>query len=151
MAVITIPDALRERLGEEATRAFVDVIKEVDSESKKELATKADLKEEVYKINERISKLDERITIEASRTNERITIEASRTNERITSEISKVNERITEESSKVNERITEESSKLMTAIEKSSKEHVKWMFLFWIGQIAVMTGFFTVMLKLFYK
>ncbi|MBF0320991.1 MAG: hypothetical protein HQL01_14425 [Nitrospirae bacterium] len=125
MAVITIPDALRERLGEEATRAFVDVIKEVDSESKKELATRADLKEEVYKINERISKLDERITIEAIKTNERITSEISKVNERITSEI----------------------SKLRNDNEKSFKENIKWMFIFWIGQIAVIIT----ILKLFFK
>ncbi|MBF0319651.1 MAG: DUF1640 domain-containing protein [Nitrospirae bacterium] len=140
MAVITIPDVLRERLGEKATMAFVDVIKEVDSESKKDLptktdllATKAELKEDIYKVNERI------------------TIEIGKINERITEEVGKINERITIEAAKTNERITEEIGKLRNDYEKTSKEHIKWMFLFWIGQITFMTGFITVILKYFIK
>lgn len=47
---------------------------------------------------------------------------------RLTEEISKVNERITTEISKVNERITSENS-------KTRADLVKWMFIFWIGQV----------------
>ncbi len=45
MAVITIPKPLREKLGDEATDAFIEVIKEIEQESKKDLATKSDLSE----------------------------------------------------------------------------------------------------------
>jgi predicted component of viral defense system (DUF524 family) len=147
MAVIAIPDVLRERLGEEATKAFVDVIKEVDFESKKDLPTKTDLLAAKAELKEEIYKVNERITIESAKINERITIEIGKINERITIESAKTNERITEEISKVNERITEEIGKLRNEIEKSSKENIKWMFFFWVGQIAVMTA----ILKLFFK
>ncbi|MBF0319309.1 MAG: hypothetical protein HQL01_05850 [Nitrospirae bacterium] len=43
MSVIAIPKSLREKLGDEASEAFVDIINKVDGESKKELATKADI------------------------------------------------------------------------------------------------------------
>ena len=52
---------------------------------------------------------------------------------RLTEEISAVNERITNEISKVNERITEENA-------KTRSELVKWMFIFWVGQIGVIMG-----------
>jgi len=48
---------------------------------------------------------------------------------RLTEEISKVNERITSEISKVNERISETKADL-----------IRWMFIFWIGQIAAILG-----------
>ncbi len=40
MPVITIPKPLRDKLGDEATDAFVEVIREIDLETKKELVTK---------------------------------------------------------------------------------------------------------------
>jgi hypothetical protein len=43
MSVTTIPKSLREKLGDEASEAFVDIINKVGGESKKELATKADI------------------------------------------------------------------------------------------------------------
>ncbi|MBF0319392.1 MAG: DUF1640 domain-containing protein [Nitrospirae bacterium] len=123
MSVITIPRVLREKLGEEAAEALVDVFNKVEpapakikAELSKELATKADLSLEIGKVNERI------------------TLEIGKVNERITLEIGKVNERITEESGKLRVDI----EKVRSEVEKSSKENIKWMFLFWIGQIAVM-------------
>ncbi|MCG6552125.1 MAG: hypothetical protein L7F77_07340 [Candidatus Magnetominusculus sp. LBB02] len=83
MSVITIPRVLREKLGEDGAEALVNIINETDSTSRRDLATKADLSEEV--------------------------------------------------------------GKLRLEIEKSSKENIKWMFLFWIGQIAVMVA----LLKIF--
>ncbi len=53
MSVISIPKPLREKLGDEATDAFVEVIREIELESKKELATKDDiraLKDDIIKI-----------------------------------------------------------------------------------------------------
>ncbi|MBF0464631.1 MAG: hypothetical protein HQK88_02710 [Nitrospirae bacterium] len=43
MTVITIPRPLREKLGDEGTDAFVEVINKIDTEAKKGLATKEDI------------------------------------------------------------------------------------------------------------
>ncbi|MBF0556529.1 MAG: hypothetical protein HQK96_18575 [Nitrospirae bacterium] len=43
MAVITIPRALRDKLGEDGTDAFIEVMQSVETESRKDLATKEDL------------------------------------------------------------------------------------------------------------
>ncbi|MEO5361993.1 MAG: hypothetical protein H7843_16410 [Nitrospirota bacterium] len=121
MSVIAIPRALRDRLGDEATNDLVLVFNSIEpdlvklkAEISKDLATKADLSIEIGKVNERIS------------------IEIGKVNERISIEIGKVNERITDESGKL--RI--EIEKVRAEVEKSSKENIKWMFLFWIGQLA---------------
>ncbi|MBT9165123.1 MAG: hypothetical protein DDT23_01138 [candidate division WS2 bacterium] len=54
MSVITIPKPLREKLGDEATEAFVSIIREVERETSKGLATK----EDIAKINERITAIE---------------------------------------------------------------------------------------------
>ncbi|MBF0318559.1 MAG: hypothetical protein HQL01_01970 [Nitrospirae bacterium] len=43
MSVITIPEVLRKKLGDDGAEALVKIINEADSSSRKDLATKADL------------------------------------------------------------------------------------------------------------
>ncbi len=99
---------------------------------------------EIGKINERITaeigKLDERITIEMGKVNGRITSLEERFERRLSEEIGKVNERITVEIGKVNERITAEIGGLRQDMERFRSELIKWMFIFWVGQIAVIGG-----------
>lgn len=52
----------------------------------------------------------------------------------------KFERRLTEEMSKVNQRITEEISSVNQKISESHANLIKWMFLFWIGQIGVILG-----------
>lgn len=52
----------------------------------------------------------------------------------------KFERRLTEEMSKVNQRITEEISKVNEKISESHANLIKWMFIFWIGQIGVILG-----------
>ncbi len=53
MAVITIPKPLREKLGDEATEAFIEIIRTIDIESRKELTTK----EDIVKLDGKIDKI----------------------------------------------------------------------------------------------
>ncbi|MCG6553797.1 MAG: hypothetical protein L7F77_15845 [Candidatus Magnetominusculus sp. LBB02] len=103
MNVITIPRVLREKLGEEATEALVEVFNKVEPDSSKikaelskELATKADLSVEIAKVNEHIS---------------------------------------------------EEAAKLRVETANVKADIIKWMFLFWIGQTAVMVAMFKFFVK----
>ncbi|KWT91081.1 LA_3696 family protein [Candidatus Magnetominusculus xianensis] len=127
MSVITIPRSLRERLGDDASDDFAALINDIDLNARKDAIAIAEERFE-RRLVEEAGKLRLELRIETGKINERI----SEVNERITLETGKINERISE----VNERITEESGKLRIEIEKSSKENIKWMFLFWIGQLA---------------
>ncbi|MDZ7724861.1 MAG: DUF1640 domain-containing protein [candidate division KSB1 bacterium] len=114
---------------------------------------------ESSKVNERlteeIGKVNERMTEEIGKVNERMTEEMGKVNERMTEEMGKVNERMTEEMGKVNERMTEEMGKVNITIADVEKrldnriteevsrtraDLIKWMFIFWIGQIGAMLG-----------
>ncbi|MBF0457149.1 MAG: DUF1640 domain-containing protein [Nitrospirae bacterium] len=149
MSVITIPRSIRERLGDDASEDFASLINDVDIGARKDAISIAEerferrLVEETGKLRVEIGKLNERITLETGKINERITLEIGKLNDRITLEIGKVNERISEESGKLHIDI----EKLRTEVEKSGKENIKWMFLFWIGQLAAMAA----LLKFFVK
>ncbi len=135
MTVIAIPKALRERLGEEGSQGLVDIISAIDERAREDslrlLSERFErrLSEEIGKVNERITGLDEKIT----------SLE-ERFERRLSEEIGKVNERITLEIGKINERITAEIGGLRQDMERFRSELIKWMFIFWVGQIAVLGG-----------
>lgn len=47
-------------------------------------------------------------------------------------------------------RLAEEMGKVKTEIPANKSETIKWMFIFWIGQIAVFSGILFAMLKLYF-
>ncbi len=102
MAVITIPKPLREKLGDEATDAFTEVIKEIDLDARKEALAIAE---------ERFEK------------------------------------RLSEETGKLRVEI----EKLRVEMSNNKSEIIKWMFLFWLGHIGVLTGIIFIMFKLYFK
>ncbi|MBF0404786.1 MAG: DUF1640 domain-containing protein [Nitrospirae bacterium] len=127
MSVITIPRVIRERLGDDASDTFATLINDIDLSARKDAIAIAE------------ERFERRLVEEAGKLRLEIRVETGKINERI----SEVNERITLEIGKVNERISEESGKLRIEIEKlraetanTKAENIKWMFLFWIGQLA---------------
>lgn len=52
----------------------------------------------------------------------------------------KFERRLSEEMSKVNQKISEEISKVNQKISETKADIIKWMFVFWAGQIGVILG-----------
>lgn len=59
MSVITLPKVLREKLGDDGAEALVKVINESETASRKDLATK----EDIFKLNERMTKIEGELTL----------------------------------------------------------------------------------------
>ncbi|MBF0539439.1 MAG: hypothetical protein HQL03_14425 [Nitrospirae bacterium] len=68
MSVLTIPKALSDKLGDEATNAFIKFINEAGIDTRRELATK----EDISKVKEEITRLKEEVLKVESRLSERI-------------------------------------------------------------------------------
>ena len=149
MGVITIPKVLRDKLGEEGTDAFTGVIKEIDLDARKEAIALAEERFE-RRLIEETGKINQRISDETGKINQRISDETGKINQRISDESGKINQRISDESGKLDQKITEECGKLRVEIEKSKSDIIKWVFVFWIGQIGVLSGIIFLMLKLFF-
>jgi hypothetical protein len=99
-------------------------------------------------LNEKITgieiQVNERITRSEAALNERITKTEAALNERITKTEAALNERITRVEAVLSEKITTGSEKLKTElVEKivnSKAETIKWMFIFWIGNVITVIG-----------
>ncbi len=77
----------------------------------------------------------------------RITGEVARLDHRITEEIAKLEQRITGVEAKLEQRITEEAAKLEARMAGMRADLIRWMFLFWVGQIGTLIALFYAFLR----
>ena len=132
MAVIAVARPLREKLGEEATDALVALINEADESNKKSVIEFVEerferrLAEEIGKFRVEVSE-----AINTLRTELRTEMVEG---------TSKLRTEMVEGASNLRTEMVEGTSKLQTEMADLRANLIQWMFLFWIGQIGVLTG-----------
>lgn len=122
MSVITIPKPLRDKLGDEAVESFAMLLKEVEFEGRKDA-----------------------LVIAEERFERRLSEEAAKLRVEMKEEIAKLDRRITEEIAKLRVEMKEEIAGLRVEIAKAKSEMIKWMFIFWVGQIGVIAALFALL------
>ena len=108
MAVISVPKALEEKLGEEAVLGLIEVLNDVEEKARENVVLIA---EEKYE--------------------RRLTEEIAGINKRITDEIAGLK---AEDLARIEKRITDERAKLDKSLSEVKADIIKWMFIFWVGQ-----------------
>jgi hypothetical protein len=117
VAVIAVPRALREKLGEEATDALVALLNEAGENNKKSV-----------------------IEVVEERFERRLSEEIGKLRVELSTEMSKLRTELSTETSKLRTELSTETSKLRTEMHDLRANLIQWMFVFWIGQIGVLTG-----------
>jgi len=117
MAVLTVGKPLREKLGDEAVDSLIELINQSLSEQKNDVLQFVEEKFE-RRLSEEISGLEVRLSEKISR------VETD------------LSEKISRVETDISEKITEQG--------KRSAEYkadlIKWMFIFWVGQVGVILG-----------
>ena len=146
MAIISIPKPLREKLGEDGSDALVQMLNQYESETKQSIFDAAELRFE-KKLTEEISGVRIEITECEKRLENKLTEEISGVRIEIAECEKRFEKRLSEEISGVRVDITdlrrdmvENDAMLRTDIHKSKTDTIKWMFIFWIGQIGALLG-----------
>jgi bifunctional DNA-binding transcriptional regulator/antitoxin component of YhaV-PrlF toxin-antitoxin module len=135
MGIITIPKPLREKLGDDGTEGLIEVLNRQEEHTQDSvIETAADrferrLTEVGAGLDNRIIEVESGLRVEIS--------DAEKRFER----------RLTEESSRLDKRITEVESGLRVEIQKSKTDTIKWMFVFYIGQVAALGGILFAVLR----
>ncbi|MBF0320868.1 MAG: hypothetical protein HQL01_13800 [Nitrospirae bacterium] len=125
MSVITIPKTLREKLGDDGVDALVTVINEVGLDSRRDVTTKDDLKaiRQDMATKDDIKDMATKAYIEITKSALELKIEAVKSSLELKIEAVK------------------------SEIDKSKAETLKWMFLFWAGQLVAMFTLFKFFVK----
>jgi hypothetical protein len=129
--IIAVPKVLREKLGEDVVEALVELINQAGGQAKTDVLTFVE------------EKFERRLSEEGAKLDHRITEEAARLDRRITEEVTKLDHRITEEVAKLDHRIAQ----LDVKISESRADLIRWMFIFWVGQIGALLGILLVFFR----
>ncbi len=132
MKIINIPKVLREKLGDDGVDALIELLN----------ASNEGLKVDLIELQ--TEKYERRLTEEINKLR---TEDIAKLDKRITEEIARLDKRITEEIAGLDKRITEETARLRVEISRSYANIIKWMFIFWVGQIGVITAILFTFLK----
>lgn len=128
MPLFLLPESLRSRLGEEAARDLVELVN---------AAGRAQREDTVMLVGERFER---RVVEVQSGLEQRITQVKSDLEQRIAEVKSELEQRIVEVKSELEQRINAVKSELEQRIAHLRADLIKWMFVFWMGQVAVMAG-----------
>jgi len=131
---VKIYEAFRD-LGEEKAQILADFVEYVES---RKSATSAELKETELRLTKEIeaTRLEiEQVRKEIKEIEGNLRKEIKEVEANLKLEIEKVRKEIKEVEANLKKEIKEVELKLTKEIEKSKSETIKWMFLFWIGQV----------------
>ena len=131
MSIISIPKPLQEKLGEEGTDALVQVLNEYEKESKSS----------VFDIAEQ--RFEKSLVREIAGVRVELAGGEKLFEKRLTEEIAGVRVELADSE----KRLRVEIADLRGGIDKSKSDTIKWMFLFWIGQIGAVLGIILAVFK----
>lgn len=161
MPIIAIPKPLREKLGEEATASLIEVMNAHGRENKESIIDLAEqrfetrvvksetgiredmtrmeagIREDMMKmeagIREDMTKMESSLREEIVNVRKDVAAVEGRFNEKLSGEISNLREEMIRSDLSLKDELKEE-------IHKHGIANIKWMFVFWIGQIGVILG-----------
>ena len=125
MQIVVLPEVIEQKLKVNERKEVIDFINDLVAD------TSDGLKKDIIEILE--EKFEKKLSVELVN----LKLELS---ERITKVEAQLNERITKTESQLNERINTGNEKLRVEIANSKAETIKWMFLFWIGNVITIIG-----------
>ncbi len=117
MPVIQVGKILREKLGEEGVQELIDLINSSQQQQKEDILTFVEEKFE-RRLSEEISKLR---------------VDMVEMNQQLRTEMVEMNQQLRGE-------MVEQMAKLRTEISQTRAELIKWMFIFWVGQVGMILG-----------
>ena len=117
MPVIQVGKTLREKLGEEGVQELIDLINSSQQQQKEDILTFVEEKFE-RRLSEEISKLR---------------VDMVEMNQQLRSEMVEMNQELRGE-------MVEQMAGLRAEISQTRAELIKWMFIFWVGQVGMILG-----------
>jgi len=128
MPVVAIPKILRERLTDEGVDEFIAIIKEVDADARKDAIAIAE------------ERFERRLTEEVSRLDKIITGEISKLRVEMAEKFAQLETKMETKMAQLETKMETKMAQLETKMTSFKAEIIKWMFLFWLGQIVVVAG-----------
>jgi translation elongation factor EF-G len=154
MPIIPIPKTLRDKLGEEASNSLVELLNIFGGDTKEQVMDQSSTRFEKTLTTEisglRIELIEqntvtrEEFNLRITDTREELVERIAATREELLRKIAETREelleKINETREELLEKINETREELLEMIHDTKTSMIKWMFIFWIGQIGAIVG-----------
>ncbi len=124
MPVVTVGKALREKLGDEGVESLIDLINQSQNDQKAEILEIVEEKFE-RRLSEEMGKLRQEIA--------EVKVEMSEGFAEVRAELKK-------DIAEVRTEMKKDIADVKVEVHQTKSELIKWMFIFWIGQIGMILG-----------
>lgn len=146
MSIITIPASLREKLGDDGTEGLIEVLNRQEEQTKNTV-----IENSVSRFERRLTEVGSELQVKISDTEKRFELRLTKVGSELQVKMSDVEKRferrMTEEVSRLENSITKVESGLRVEIHTSKTDTIKWMFIFYIGQVAALGGILFAVLR----
>jgi len=132
--LITIPKVLREKLGEEAAEGLIELFNNFSDHTHNSV-----IELSVEKFERRLAEEIGKFRSEVAEQHAGLRSEMHEQNAGLRAEMHEQNAGLRAE---MNEQIAGLRAELVEKIERTHTSTIRWMFLFWVGQIGVLLGMF---------
>jgi len=122
--VITIPNTIREKLGDEGAEALTEIFNKIEERSKEDIIELAE-----QRFEKRPGRLDAKI--------EKVGVDLDVKIERVRADLDAKIEKVRVD---LDAKIEKVKADLSVKIERVRADLIKWMFIFWVGQVGVLIG-----------
>jgi len=146
LPVISIPRTLRQQLGDQGTDDLADLLNRTAEEARRDTLVLAEEKYE-RRLSEELAVTNQNITDTRAELQQNITEVKTELQQNITEVRAELQQNITEVKTELDQRITEVESRLQTQLAETKADLIRWMFIFWVGQLAAILS----MLFVFFK
>ncbi len=150
VAMLTVPRPIRERLGEEAASSLVTLLDQVADSTRDSVIAVVEEKFE-RRLTKEISELRVELREEIGRVRTELTtalvVEITKVRTDLMGEIAKVRTDLMGEIGKVHTDTMGEIAKLRVEIANTRADLIRWMFVFWVGQMVAILGVLFALLR----
>jgi hypothetical protein len=153
MAIISIPKPLREKLGDEGTEALVQVLNENEKELRSSVIDFAEqrfeqsLSREIAGVRVDLADAEKRFEKHLTEEIAGVRVDLADTEKGLRADIAGLREEMVRSDLSVRDELKADIADLRGRVEKSRSDTIKWMFLFWVGQIGAVLGIILAVFK----
>jgi len=153
MAIISIPKPLREKLGDEGTEALVQVLNENEKELRSSVIDFAEqrfeqsLSREIAGVRVDLADAEKRFEKHLTEEIAGVRVDLADSEKGLRADIAGLREEMVRSDLNVRDELKADIADLRGRVEKSRSDTIKWMFLFWVGQIGAVLGIILAVFK----
>ncbi|MFQ5594499.1 MAG: LA_3696 family protein [Anaerolineae bacterium] len=146
MPVISVPRTLRQQLGDQAADELIDLLNRATEETKRDVLVLAEeryerrLSEEIAKVNQHTTDVKGDLSQQTADVRSDLSQQTADVRSDLSQQIADVRSDLSQQIADVEVRLSERISELKVEMASTGAELTRWMFVFWVGQLAVILG-----------